>query len=461
MTIKYWTDFSKRKNSTKQPTGGTQATVRLKEPCGIASPSFICAGIPDTVKYIEAFGRYYFVSEVTHDGAEIVIDCVSDPMATFKSSIGSLYADVEYTSSSTNTDIADPRNKPTNYILESVTGVGTLSGFNASGAQYILGVCSDEGINYYSMASSDVATLCSNLFDKNIFSAIGNQFYDVKNLLVSCIRLPRLAVSGGDSINAAGGSWYLGSGHRIPDSQRLVNLFNATKTLTFPTDAMGLDFSYLDCAPYTTGMLFLPFVGVVPLDVDSIAQNKSIYVRADLDLFTGDIIYRIGRSSGSIISTYTGNCAANVPICGSSYNAIGATQGAVTAIGGAVGLLATVATEGAAGAAALASSGALVGGASQVMTSLQHHTQTNGSISSYIGVSMGVDIKATVLTRRPAESLIDSSYKAVSGMPYFKGATISNLSGFVKCNGASISIPGFESDRETINSYLNSGFYYE
>ncbi len=460
MIVKYWTDFSKRKNSTKQPTGGTQTTAVLKERTGLNSPVFIFQNVPDSVKYINAFGRYYFVDEVSHDGGQVVVSCSSDPMATFKSSIGGTYADVEYTSSSTNTDIADPRNKPTNYLLESVTTIGSLTGFTSTGAQYIIGICSDEGINYYSMSSSDVTTLCGNLFDKNIFTQIGNQFFDVKNLLVSCIRLPRLAVSGGDAINAASGSWYLGSGHKIPDNQRIVNIFNSSHAVTFPTDQMGLDFSYLDCAPYTTGMLFLPFVGIVPLDVDSIAQNKSLYIKADLDLYTGDIIYRIGRSSDSIVSTYTGNCAANVPISGSSYNAIGATQGVITAIGGAAGLIASIATEGAAGAA-LASAGALVGGATQTMNSLQHHTQTNGSISSYIGVTMGVDIKATVLTRRPAESLIDSSYKAVSGMPYFKGATISSLSGYVKCNGASVSISGFDSDRDTINAYMNSGFYYE
>ena len=31
MTVTYWTGFSKRKNSTKQPTSGTDATVKLKD----------------------------------------------------------------------------------------------------------------------------------------------------------------------------------------------------------------------------------------------------------------------------------------------------------------------------------------------------------------------------------------------------------------------------------------------
>ena len=65
MNITYWTNFSKRTNSTKQPTGGTQTTVRLKEPCGISSPTFICSGIPDNVKYIgqNAFMGCYFIKE--------------------------------------------------------------------------------------------------------------------------------------------------------------------------------------------------------------------------------------------------------------------------------------------------------------------------------------------------------------------------------------------------------------
>ena len=98
MTITYWTDFTKRKNSTKQPTGGTQATVILKEPCGIYTPTFICSGIPESVKYVKAWNRYYFVTDVTHDGPELIVSCASDPLATFKSEIGSTYADVEYTS---------------------------------------------------------------------------------------------------------------------------------------------------------------------------------------------------------------------------------------------------------------------------------------------------------------------------------------------------------------------------
>ena len=63
MNISYWTGFSKRKNSTKQPTSGTTATVYLKDDTSILNPTFDCTGVPDNVNYIYVsdFGRYYFI----------------------------------------------------------------------------------------------------------------------------------------------------------------------------------------------------------------------------------------------------------------------------------------------------------------------------------------------------------------------------------------------------------------
>lgn len=49
----------------------------------------------------------------------------------------------------------------------------------------------------------------------------------------------------------------------------------------------------------------------------------------------------------------------------------------------------------------------------------------------------------------------------VMGRPCYKNVKINTLTGFVKCAGASVPINGLASDRDRINAYLNSGFYYE
>ena len=180
MTIKYWTDFSKKKNSTKQPTGGTQATVRLKEPCGIASPSFICNGIPDTVKYIEAFGRYYFVSEVTHDGAEIIIDCVSDPMATFKSLIGSTSAMVDRSASASNTWLSDAELIPTEQIVQHAFSAANLSNRNTDYSTFVVRVTGKNGAKNYILSENDIKDAFNTWYDFNNLS-----WADVENSLQS------------------------------------------------------------------------------------------------------------------------------------------------------------------------------------------------------------------------------------------------------------------------------------
>ena len=53
------------------------------------------------------------------------------------------------------------------------------------------------------------------------------------------------------------------------------------------------------------------------------------------------------------------------------------------------------------------------------------------------------------------------AFRTDNGMPYFNRATISSLSGYIKCRNASVSIPGDGEEQSIVNNYLNSGFYYE
>ena len=82
--------FSKRKNSTKQPTGsGTSYTVNLKSGTSYISPTLLLeiSGQPD-YNYLEFEGWYYFVTDiisVRNDLWEIV--CQVDPLATAKAAI--------------------------------------------------------------------------------------------------------------------------------------------------------------------------------------------------------------------------------------------------------------------------------------------------------------------------------------------------------------------------------------
>ena len=468
MTIKYWTDFSKRKKSTKQPTGGTQATVRLKEPCGIASPSFICNGIPDTVKYIEAFGRYYFVTEVTHDGPDIVIDCVSDSMATFKSSIGSYNGYIEYSSTVLNHHVNDPRNNPTDLVNVSYnTMTFSNSIFNTTGC-YILGVLSDdtngEGgfITYFACDKTAIHQLSSILYDQTFIQQLVDQFQAVQDSLVSCLWIPIdiTKISGSSEYIKVGREQTIVTGKKI--TSRKLATTTGSVSLTFPSGCggAGSNMLYIDKAPYTTGVLFLPFVGIVPLDLDLIAFTKSLQININIDVLTGDIVYRLS-TGGALVSSYNGNIATKMPLSSATFDAAGVATGALTTIGGVLGgILTTVGTEGVGAAIGVlgAATSAIAGGA-KVAKSLEFHTMINGSASSAIGAELGIVPYYYIATYQP--TMTPGELKAEQGLPLFDVDTVSNRPGFLKFNCASIQINGFESDRETINGYLNSGFYYE
>ena len=465
MNISYWTGFSKRKNSTKQPTSGTTATVYLKDDTSILNPTFDCTGVPANVNYIYVsdFGRYYFVDDVTYAGKDrIFIKCSVDVLATYKSQIGSLNANVEYAASSTNVLVPDPRNTPTLEIDEAVSTAFDLTSYNftTSPSTYIVGTVTDNGIKYCIMTESELETVCSTIYTTDFVQSLQNVIYDMKNIIASCIAIPynptKTVLVGGLVV---GSTQLLSPAYYV--STRMVHVLQGvTVSVTFP-DPGGLGYhSYLDHAPYTTGSLYLPYVGVVPLDLDVIAADQQFIVDMYLDICTGDMVYRLSKITGDYIATYQGNCATQIPVSGTSLNnPMGALASGISAIGGVAQSIAGIAS----GNAGLVGSGvaSLAGSAMGMAQSLSLHTQVNGCISSAIGSKVGSVGKVMIYKRRPTEYNVNSAFKYISGLPYFKAATISSLSGYIKCSGASVDISGFEQEKDAVNDFLNSGFYYE
>ena len=172
MTLKTWTGFSKRINSTKQPTSGSDLAVKLKEGTSITSPTFICSSVGTSVNYVYSsdWGRYYFVTDAIQVTADqIELRCAVDPLASGKTYIGNTKANIERTTSSTNLLVTDPRNAPTFKYLTKYTSLKDLSsnGFSTSGS-YICGFVTDNGLRYYVLDASKLADVCTGIFSSNL-----------------------------------------------------------------------------------------------------------------------------------------------------------------------------------------------------------------------------------------------------------------------------------------------------
>lgn len=88
VSVTFYSGFKKRRNSTKQPTGGTSLSCLLKENTTVEAPTFIIKEDGSSYTYCSAFGNYYYVTEREYVPPHWHMHCAMDYMATFKTDIG-------------------------------------------------------------------------------------------------------------------------------------------------------------------------------------------------------------------------------------------------------------------------------------------------------------------------------------------------------------------------------------
>ena len=192
---------------------------------------------------------------------------------------------------------------------------------------------------------------------------------------------------------------------------------------------------------FTKVSLFIPGLGSVPIDAKYL--ESTIRVRYSTDVDSGDCEIDI-LAGGVVIFTSQIHIACDVPIGGIS----GGQATAVSGIAQIVGSLSVTPLHTLKNA---------IAGAETAVSGMLTPPQSNTGAS---GNKMQWQTYSQVLC---CVTRLGSTGKAnpVLGQPLREDRQISTLSGYVLCNGASVDIDGFESDRDTINEKLNSGFYYE
>lgn len=137
--------------------------------------------------------------------------------------------------------------------------------------------------------------------------------------------------------------------------------------------------AYLDYAPYTKiTSLYLPFVGVVTLDVDEI-MGKSLHIVYHVDILSGQCIAYI-IIDGSVEYQYQGHCACSIPISGMDFT------NAVTSGLSLIGSISNIASSAIGGFAMAGAGGALTGATASAAANLP-------SIAGNV-MNMKPDIKA-------------------------------------------------------------------
>ena len=459
MNIKVWSDFTKRKNSTKQPTGGTQKTVVIKEECSLENPVFILNEPVASYTYVEAFGEYFFVTDVVNlDGHRSEVHCTLDPCATHKSGIIGYTAFVERAASSYDPYINDPLLTAQQDIIRESRIATNLSIFGTG--CYIAEVLNkNDGIALYvtpdlSPYKQLLTPSCYNASDISdwIDSKIA-QAFDLDVYIGSIKWVPFDASDIGTSTN----SFYIGPVDvGVPASytiRKVSQSFYTRSTVSLSLFSQNLFNDFRDCNPrFTQYNLCLPGVGVVDLDSavigSAIHNSRPINVDIEIDLVSGDVSYYLSADSyRSYFARYKGNVSVNVPI-GKSVSDM--TQSISMVAGGVAG-----------GAVSAGVPGAIIGGIVGLVNAV--HNELTPQTSMVGGSGNKAELYGTssslVLSRRQYGA---KDYPTtVAGRPLYQNTLLSTLSGFIKCGNASVPLNCRDADREVINNYLNTGIYIE
>lgn len=472
MNITLYTSFSKRKNSTKTPTGGTVVSnVELKKPTSLHDPIFVLGPVTgvtmENVTYIKAFNHYFFVTDITvtpHDYFEIT--CTEDPMASNKSGILASNQYVLYSASSYDYMIPDGRivsdsNEVTivghdcNDFALNTTGCFVITVVNCKHGNYFTTAYVMDDLNLMHLAwyfNSDIWSGYGTLetWLETVVGAGYEAVISLKWIPIKYADVPGTAATiwiGNHDV-----SWVDDEGHTITVEGKQVPT-GAASTLS-NTGHIYPTWHYLNdwrlAKPYTSGKLYLPGYGM--LDINPIEFRTTLTFLYAVDMLSGDCTVYLYGNGNKLISTITFNIAVDVPIAQLATKGLSPI---VSLIGSGATLAAAAATGGAAAFAGMAA-----GAAGLAKSTSDFFFQTPSYKGAQGGRSWtGMNVPGLLETYIDTQDL--NEFITTQGRPLMQEVTLSTLSGFCQCANASVDLNCMESDRDFINNCLNSGFFIE
>ena len=460
--------FSKRKNSTLQPSGSpTLYDIQLKSGTSLISPTFLLniSGRP-TFNYVEFEGRKYFINDITSVRNDLwEIACTEDFLGTWKTDIGTTTAMIMYASGGRN-DIIDTR-IPTTADVTIANDTAAISGFNilddTSGAVILSIVGTGSFGTYLLKDSTAVKELMSNV---TIYTATrvtdlvtgfqqmlsdGNIGQNIK----AAISLPIMWTPSGSS-----SPLYLGdypctySGGQSIEGYNLQGeyIVKGDANVNIPWGRTG----WVRNAPYTEVYLYVPFIGTMTLPTNDIINNTSLDVEFSVNVTSGDVAVLVsGHNDGRFIATASANIAMSTPYGSSNINSGKVAGAVVTGAAGVLGALA--ATNPITAVAALG--GGLAASAGQMLNAWHGETAGGGGLGGGASHGLYKFVRCSVVKHSLTDT--QANVSPIMGKPVMQKATIGSYSGFVQCDGAEVAGNMFDQEREAINNFLNGGIYYE
>lgn len=247
--------------------------------------------------------------------------------------------------------------------------------------------------------------------------------------------------------------------------------------------------NYLDYSPYSKAYVYLPFIGIMPLDVDDIVGH-AVNVLYHVDSYTGSCIAQITCARTGYSNTlyqFSGDCSVEIPMAGGSQAAIKAAMIAANAYQNAANISAGMSLLGGLGSGLLTGLGGALGGNplggilgglgqalggitsaisqkaygeaqhTAAMVSQKSTVQHSGSFGGSHG-AMGIK-KPYIFIRRPIQKVVNN-YNKLYGYPAHKMVVIGDCTGYLRCREVHVvSSLATDEEKSAIEQLLKSGVY--
>lgn len=206
-------------------------------------------------------------------------------------------------------------------------------------------------------------------------------------------------------------------------------------TITIPGDKANAT----DYPPYTTMQIYLPFIGIEPLNAYDLIDSQ-LTVRYRVDCYTGACIaqLKVTRDNlSSVLYEFSGNCAQQIPLTSGNYIQLAGNIISGAIVGGI--------------------HGGAVGAAIGAGTSLIHsnvEVGRSGNLSANAGM-LGCRVPYVIITR--AVSADAANYRDFYGYPANKTVYLKNCSGYTRVKDIILHTSATQAERAEIEKLLHDG----
>lgn len=484
--------FSKRINSTAQPSGGTEYNISLKGDTGILSPEvslqWTGSGNPCAFNYawLPDFSRYYWIKNWTYSERQWIASLAVDVLASWKTAIGSTNKYILRSASDYDPEVLDTVYPATGDLREYAAASAIAFPSNPlTGGSFILNVAGTAdsnvltigGCGFYVCTPAEMQAIARKAFNDVDGYFTNNQPSQTSNWLEEIMLfLGELYIRGTSDIAQYinGITWMPIAPGDISDQSIKSHVFlglidcGTASVLTAPTITKRMSFdlsSFGDISsaaawewvsPYADYYFkMLPF-GSVPLDSVSVYNcMDNLNAAITIDMISGLAVLELYGVRSDIqepgqntitLATRTAQMGVPLQVAGVNVDYMSAVSEIVSGVAGGV-------VAASAGSPMIAA-GNILGGVGNAVNSMLPAAHTAGRSGGTAAIQTTGEIRIRKVEHVPQDI-------TENGRPLCQIRTINTLSGYIQTRDGDITAPATDGELDQISNYLTGGFFYE